>query len=172
MTTTPHPMSDLLLQDHRQLRSRLQAIRALGDRVDELAVGYLRSELESSLAFLETRLLPHARAEEAILYPVVALSMGASQATETMSRDHVELARLTAQLRHALDRIESGQPPFRLQLEIRHLLYAIEVVASLHLLKEEELYFPLLDELLSADDATELVHDVLAVVNADALHAS
>ena len=58
-----------------------------------------------------------------------------------------KLARLTAQLRHARERIDTGPPPFRLQLELRHLLYAIEAIASLHLAKEEEQYFPLLDHL-------------------------
>jgi iron-sulfur cluster repair protein YtfE (RIC family) len=162
-------MTDRVLQDHRQMRSRLQAIRALADRVDQLAVSYLHSELESTLAFLESRLLPHARAEEAVLYPVVALAMGAPQATAAMSRDDVEIARLTAQLRHSFERLDETQPASRLQLEIRHLLYAIEAIASLHLTKEEELYLPLLDELVSESDADDLLREVLAVAGTIAI---
>ena len=159
-------MTDRLLQDHRQLRSRLQAIRALADRVDQLAAGYLHSELESALAFLESRLLPHARAEEAVLYPIVALAMGAPQATAVMCRDHIEIARLTAQLGHVLERLGDAPPAFRLQLELRHLLYAIEAIASLHLAKEEELYLPLLDELVSNADSEELLREVVALADA------
>ena len=51
---------------------------------------------------------------------------------------------------------------------IRHLLYAIEAIASLHLAKEEEQYFPLLDQLLSSDGADDLIRDVLAAMDADA----
>jgi len=37
--------------------------------------------------------LPHARAEDEVLYPVVEEILGATGATATMSRDHVEIAR-------------------------------------------------------------------------------
>jgi iron-sulfur cluster repair protein YtfE (RIC family) len=164
--TTLTLMTDRLQQDHRQLHSRLQAIRALGDRIDELAVGYLPTELEAALTFLDDRLLPLARAEDAVLYPVVALAMGSSQATATMSRDHLEITRLTNQLAHALERLGDGQPAFRLQLEIRHLLYSIEAIASLHLKKEEELYFPLLDDLVLPDDVDELIDEVIEIAEA------
>jgi hypothetical protein len=47
--------------------------------------------VDDSYAFLHDELIPHARAEEAALYPVVQRVIGAPETTATMARDHVEV---------------------------------------------------------------------------------
>ena len=58
----------------------------------------LRPGLDDVYAFLSHHLMPHAQAEERALYPVVQRVMGASQATATMSRDHLAIRQLTEEL--------------------------------------------------------------------------
>lgn len=154
--TTP---TDPLRQEHRQIRTRLSSLQSLADNIGEMPPPDVSRELHSSLAFLERSLLPHALAEDGVLYPAVALAMGASQATETMSRDHLEIARLVAQLRYLGGRFEES-PSKRLRRDLRRVLYSLYAIVSLHLDKEDEVYLPLLDTYLSDDAARGLFADV------------
>jgi iron-sulfur cluster repair protein YtfE (RIC family) len=99
---------------------------------------------------LQAHLIPHAQAEEAALYPVVARLMGAPNGTATMTRDHVEVGRLTDELgalRAAWDDSAANR------IEARRLLYGLYALLRVHFAKEEEIYLPLLDERLSAEEA-------------------
>ncbi|HEX7165538.1 MAG TPA: hemerythrin domain-containing protein [Acidimicrobiales bacterium] len=151
--------TDPLRQEHRQIRARLSTLRVLADNVDEMPAAEASRELRSALAFLEDGLLPHALAEDGVLYPAVALAMGASQATATMSRDHLEIARLVGQLRHLSQRFRANATK-RVRRDLRRVLYSLYAVVSLHLDKEDEVYLPLLDGYLSDESARELFAEV------------
>jgi hypothetical protein len=58
----------------------------------------VQRKVEECYEFLAHHLIPHAQAEEHALHPVVGKVLGASEATATMSRDHVEVGRLTEEL--------------------------------------------------------------------------
>ena len=105
------------------------------------------------LEFLTHHLIPHATAEDRALYPVVQKAMGAPKATATMSRDHVEVGRLTSDLAKAAGRLGGTALPSAQQKELRRLLYGLHALVALHFAKEEEIYLPLLDERLSAEEA-------------------
>ncbi len=83
-------------------------------------------------------LLPHAHAEEQALYPVVAEVMGAKKATATMSRDHVEVERLTREL--AILRMIVAEHPLAGEhvKALRRVLYGLYALVRLHFTKEEE----------------------------------
>jgi iron-sulfur cluster repair protein YtfE (RIC family) len=151
MTTPTEPMR----QEHRQIRSRLAAMRALADGIDEIPGAALTNELDGMVAFLDGGLIPHALAEEEILYPRVAEAMAPEQATATMSRDHLEILRLLDQLRHLTHRLRE-QPSKRLRRDLRRILYRLEAIGALHLDKEEEIYLPILDEVLTPESAAAL----------------
>jgi iron-sulfur cluster repair protein YtfE (RIC family) len=144
-----------LRQEHRHIRPRLTAIRALADRIEEIPADALSSELRATVAFLDAGLIPHALAEDQFLYPAVAELMGTEDATATMSRDHLEIARLAEQLRHLSLRFRQ-QPTRRLRRDLRRVLYRLEVIVGLHLDKEEEIYLPLLDARLTEAQVAEI----------------
>ena len=131
----------------------------LADSIDTAPAADLTRELRSMVRFLEEGLLAHALAEDSVLYPAVAVAMGSSQATATMSRDHLEIARLVAQLRHLSERFRQ-QPTKRLRRDVRRLLYELAAIVSLHLDKEEEIYLPLLDTYLTEEAADRLFADL------------
>lgn len=76
--------------------------------------------------------------------------MGAPAATATMTRDHVEVGRLTDELGTLR---AGGDDSAANQIEARRLLYGLYALLRVHFAKEEEIYLPLLDERLSAQEA-------------------
>jgi hemerythrin-like domain-containing protein len=133
-----------LRDEHAELMPHVERLRDLGDAAFER-----RPDMEAiqreCLDFLQHHLLIHAGAEERVLYPAVAMVLNADKATATMSRDHVEVERLTQGLADVLD-----------PLHIARVAYGLYAVVSLHFAKEEEVYLPLLDDALTTEDATRM----------------
>ena len=80
--------------------------------------------------------------------------MGSPETTATMSRDHVEVGRLTDELHLLLERLNGAttlSPSDTTAL--RRVLYGLAAIVTLHFAKEEEIYLPLLDARLSATEA-------------------
>ncbi|HET9476838.1 MAG TPA: hemerythrin domain-containing protein, partial [Dehalococcoidia bacterium] len=111
---------------------------------------------EEAHAFLVHHLIPHAIAEDRVLYPVVERLMGAPGTTATMSRDHVEVGKFTAELGALKEKIaQSGATETDLT-ELQRLLFGLYGIVKLHFDKEEEIYVPILDKGLSQAEATEM----------------
>jgi iron-sulfur cluster repair protein YtfE (RIC family) len=74
-----------------------------------------------------------------------------------MSRDHLEVIRLTEEL-EAL-RLHLFYAPVSESDEqaLRRVLYGLHAIIKLHLAKEEEIYLPLLEARLSAEEVDHLV---------------
>jgi hypothetical protein len=93
--------------------------------------------------------------------------MGASDATATMSRDHVEVGRLTEELTRLRDRLAGNAPGDADAAALRRLLYGLYALVRVHFAKEEEVYLPLLDARLNADEA----HSMFEAMEAAAARA-
>ena len=143
--------TEALRQEHRQLRRKVESLRLLADRFETAPTRDATNGLDDASRFLRGELVPHAMAEEEVLYPAVALLLGGEHTTDTMSRDHLEIARLVQELDH-LRRRFIAQPTRSLRRDIRRVLYELEGITLLHMDKEDEVYLPLLDDHI--DDAT------------------
>jgi iron-sulfur cluster repair protein YtfE (RIC family) len=152
MATPTQPLRD----EHKELLPHIKGLRAAADSVGEAPVETVLRNVAESHEFLTHHLLPHAQAEERALYPVVARLMGAPEATATMSRDHVEIGRLTEEL-GALRSNLSGAPIGPSQAKaLRAVLYGLSALVKVHFAKEEEVYLPILDQRLTESEAREL----------------
>jgi heavy metal translocating P-type ATPase len=92
---------------------------------------------------LEGELLPHERADEELLLPLVGRALGGTEATAALSRTHAEIEHQVRKLRMllvGLDR-ENTQPED--VVELRRLLYGLYAVLRLHNAQEEEGAFSL-----------------------------
>lgn len=151
---------DPLREEHREIFPEIQVLRTVADTAQETPFHELKALTDRSLRFLQGTLVPHAEAEDAVLYPVVAARLGGPKATATMSRDHVEVGRLIAELRQvraAMDaNIVAPEQLKGLRRDLARVLYSLYAVVALHFAKEEEIYVPLLDESLSLDEASAL----------------
>lgn len=145
-----------LREEHQELLPQIEQLRAVADLVGNTSIETLQHAVDDVYAFLTMHLIPHAQAEDAALYPVVGKLMGAAQATATMSRDHVEVGRLTdelAALRLALTTVQINDHQAK---SLRRVLYGLYTLVKVHFAKEEEIYLPLLDERLTSDEAHEM----------------
>ena len=145
--------------EHRELLPHVESLRTAAEvAADESSSRQqVQDVLDRALDFLTGHLIPHATAEDEVLYPAVEQVMGAPGATRTMRRDHVEVVAFTKDLQRARDGL--GEPVLPGQRrELEQLLYGLYAVVRLHFAKEEEVYLPVLDEGLTADTARDLFH--------------
>ncbi len=94
MATLPQRVRD----EHRELLVRSELVRTVADSIGSASTESIREGVGQVYTFLIHQLIPHAQAEEQVLYPTVARLLRAVEATETMSRDHLEVIRLTEEL--------------------------------------------------------------------------
>lgn len=140
VATTQH-----LYAEHRAVRPIVEQVRAVADGLvveGDCGLGAARALLGK----LEDVLLPHERAEEDLLMPIVARALGGSDPTGALSRTHAEIEHQTGRLRRVLDEIGDARPEPEDLIELRRLLYGLYAVLRLHNAQEEEGAFSLVPE--------------------------
>lgn len=151
---TTHP-TEPIRTEHRALLPRIEELGAAATWIPTAPAPVVHEKLVHALAFLQDELVPHAKAEEETLYPAVEGCMQAPGATDTMSRDHVEVLRLVDELAALRDNL--GDPPTEAERDrIAAILHGLHAIVALHFAKEEEIYLPILDRCLTPESATEL----------------
>lgn len=142
-----------LRDEHKELYPQIEGIRSAADVVNDSLTSQAHDKIEQAYNFLTHHLFAHAKAEEAALYPTVQKVMGNELSTATMVRDHVEIMRLTDEL--GTLRVHPSQLTVTSiqAAALRRVLYGLYAVIKLHLAKEEEIYLPLLDSKLTAEEA-------------------
>lgn len=160
-----------LREEHKELLPHIEALRAAADAIDEADGEEVRQKVDAAYLFLATHLVPHALAEDRALYPVVQKVMGSTDATKTMSRDHVEVVTLIEQLKSARGSMGGESLTADQARELRRVLYGLYALVKVHFAKEEEIYLPLLDERLSAGDA-KAMFDAMEAAAHEAIEAA
>ena len=145
-----------LRDEHKELFPHIEQLRAVADAIGAAPVASLRRSIDEAYLFLSQHLIPHAQAEERALYPLVGRLMGAPEATATMSRDHVEIGRLTQELGALRASLGDTGLDAAQEQALRRLLYGLSALVTVHFAKEEEIYLPLLDARLTPEDASRL----------------
>jgi heavy metal translocating P-type ATPase len=92
---------------------------------------------------LEAELLPHERADEARLLPLVDRTLGSSDTTVAMSRTHAEIEHQVSRLHRLLADLDNDTVQPEDVIELRRLLYGLYGVLRLHNAQEEEGAFSL-----------------------------
>ena len=167
MTTLTQPLRD----EHKELYPHIESLKNAGLSVHGTLNQASLDLIDEAYAFLATHLLPHAHAEEAALYPVVQKVMGSPYGTATMSRDHVEVDRLTQELGALRENLTATEIGAKKANELKLLLYGLYTLVKVHFAKEEEVYLPLLDANLTADEAREMFEAMEAAAGEAKAHA-
>ncbi len=142
-----NPPSQPLRDEHLALLPELSSVRDAADVIGTATAG---EHTRRALRLLERLLYPHMAAEDEVLYPAIDRIMGC-EATATMRRDHDEIRRRTAQLQATVS------TEFDQDSELRSAWYGLDAIIHLHMAKEEELYYPILDRHLDGPATAELV---------------
>jgi heavy metal translocating P-type ATPase len=130
-----------LRAEHDAVLPLIEQIRSVADalsrRDDDL------TPVRTLLDRLEGELLPHERADEEQLIPLVDRALGGTDATAAMRRTHAEIEHQVARLRRLLAGLDSETTGPEDVVELRRLLYGLYAVLRLHNAQEEEGAFSL-----------------------------
>jgi len=144
-------------EEHRGFLPKIERIRRVADSVGVVPLEVLRGRIAEVEGFLIHELIPHAKAEDAAMYPVVARVMGAPEATATMRHDHVEVAGLAEELDAIAPELEGPSLPLEVEHALRRILYGLYVLIKVHFVEEEEVYLPLLEDRLDEAEARAMI---------------
>ncbi|MHB1576861.1 MAG: hemerythrin domain-containing protein [Candidatus Dormibacteria bacterium] len=138
--------ADVIRAEHRGLMAGVADLGRLAGVAGTLDPARLSLELEATVRFLRDELLPHAAAEERLVYPAVEGVLRArGGATNTMALDHRRIEALATDLAHATAARSADRT------DAARLLQALSAVVSLHFDKEEADYLPQLGRLGAAE---------------------
>ncbi len=166
MTNLTQPLRD----EHQELLPHMESLKQAGLAVHGTLTQSSLDLIDQAYQFLTRELLPHAQAEEAALYPAVQKVLGAPLGTATMSRDHVEVERLTDELAKIRAQLNSNEIGARQANELKRVLYGLYTLVKLHFAKEEEVYLPLLDANLTPAEAEVMFEAMEKVAHAPKEH--
>jgi heavy metal translocating P-type ATPase len=150
-------LGQIYRDEHRLLLPEVDRLRQVADRLEDLSPAAARRELQEVRTFLEDKLVPHEKEEDASVYPLVARRIGGQDPTAAMSRAHLEishLVRLYGRLLDELPPLEGPVGPLAPEdlRDFRRVLYGLHAILRLHFAQEEEQYLPLLDGGGAGDD--------------------
>lgn len=157
-TSAPR-VTEPLRAEHQKLRPHIEALAAAGDAIGTAPLEEQRKKVHASYTFLSKQLIPHAVAEDKVLYAKVDSLIGRSgstRATDTMRRDHTEIDTLTNKLGELDKNLQRSTPSPAQERQLRRVLYSLNSIVDLHFAKEDEVYLPLLDRELTAAQAQQL----------------
>ena len=122
--------------EHDAVQPVVEQIRTVADGLSTQTI-HIRP-VQQLLDQLETQLLPHERADEAQLVPLVSRVLGGTDTTAGLSRTHAEIEHQISLLRKLLTGLtdHSAQPED--VIELRRLLYGLHAVLRLHNAQEDE----------------------------------
>lgn len=153
MTILP---TEPIRREHRELLPTLEELEQAAVAVSDWSAEVAAERLHQIVDFLEHHLIPHAAAEEEVLYPAVDQLTGTVTATATMRVDHQEIASRTARLAATVAAALDGWPNDEQAGDIARQLSALAGIILLHFRKEEEVLLPILDSVLSLEEAEAL----------------
>jgi iron-sulfur cluster repair protein YtfE (RIC family) len=123
-------------REHRQLLSHIEHIGQAAGEVARLDHDERELLINRILDFLRGTLVPHAKAEEEVLYPEWAKLVGFADAAVPMVHDHAAIVERIERLEQAdVDDVDT----------LQELLYGLHALNSVHFRKEEDIQLPAFD---------------------------
>ena len=123
-------------REHAELHAHIEHIGQAAREVARLDVSEREVLVGRILEFLTGTLVPHAEAEEEVMYPEWAKLVGFEDAAVPMIHDHKAIVARIERLEQAdADDVET----------LQELLYGLYALISVHFRKEEDIQFPAFD---------------------------
>lgn len=123
-------------REHQELHSHIEHLAQAAREIARLDGGERAALVRRIVEFLRGTLIPHARAEEDVLYPEWAKLVGFEGAAVPMVHDHEAIvARIERLERTEIDDVDA----------LQELLYGLHALISVHFRKEEDIQLPAFD---------------------------
>ena len=124
-------------KEHEQLLEHIEHIAQAAREMPRLSVEERTTLRERILGFLRGTLIPHAKAEEDVLYPEWSRLLGFPDAAAPMIHDHEAIVARVDRLAGAdVEDVDA----------LQELLYGLHALISVHFRKEEDLQLPVFDD--------------------------
>jgi iron-sulfur cluster repair protein YtfE (RIC family) len=140
------------LQEHELLRHYCDTLYEVADAVGGTPLPALQRRIRDVLAFLTHHLIPHAEAEDRVIYPLLAKTLGTLEGISAMNRDHVEIRHFAGELAGLEPRLSGPRLKRADAKALRRVLYGLAAILRLHL-AQEDVYLRLLSAHLTPDAA-------------------
>jgi heavy metal translocating P-type ATPase len=130
-----------LRAEHDAVLPVIEQIRSVADALSMLDCDV--APTHALLDRLENESLPHERADEDLLVPLVSRALKGTDAAAALSRTHAEIEHQVSRLRRLLVGLDNETVQPEDVVELRRLLYGLYAVLRLHNAQEEEGAFSL-----------------------------
>jgi iron-sulfur cluster repair protein YtfE (RIC family) len=144
-------------REHEELLSHLEHLRQAARTVPGLTMEEREAVVGRVLEFLRGTLVPHAEAEEEVLYPEWAKLVGFGAAAVPMIHDHEAIVA-------RIDRL--GETDLADPDALQEVLYGLYALIGVHFRKEEDLQLPEFDA--APPEVTEAVLERMAAMGGHA----
>ncbi len=138
-----------------------EMVTTLGKHVSALLDKSTEANPAALVDFLNNELMPHAKGEEAYLYPAVdPLIKAHGSATTTMSIDHEFIGNYVREIEAAtasLENATNGNQALAWQ-RLQRLALQLQGIFLLHLEKEERVYLPLFEQYTSPEEQERILN--------------
>lgn len=154
-------MMNRVHEEHREMLPHVKAMRTTAELVGHTPHSVVVARCEEALQFVRHHLLPHARAEEQFLYPVLDRLERARLGSALLRWDHEQMEKLSEDLRREWEKLVSNRlMTDDVERRVRETLLGLHDLIVGHFGKEDDLVIPLLEENLSQEEADEIEHDM------------
>jgi len=148
-------------EEHREMLPHVKAMRTTAELVGHTPHSVVVSRCEEALQFIQHHLLPHARAEEQFLYPVLDRLERARLGSALLRWDHGEMERHAGDLQGHWEKLVSNRlMTDDVERRVRETLLGLHDLIIQHFTKEDDLVVPLLEANLSQEEVDEIEHDM------------
>ena len=154
-------MMNRVHEEHREMLPHVKAMRTTAELVGHTPHSAVVARCEEALQFVRHHLLPHARAEEQFLYPVLDRLERARLGSALLRWDHEQMEKLSEDLRREWEKLVSNRlMTDDVERRVRETLLGLHDLIVGHFGKEDDLVIPLLEANLSQEEADEIEHDM------------
>lgn len=151
----------MIHEEHREMIPHVKAMRTTAELIGHTPHSVVVARCQEAVQFLQHHLLPHARAEEQFLFPVVDRLESARMASALMRWDHTEIERLTEELHSSWQKMMSDRLlTDDVERHVREVLLALHSLLVLHFAKEDDVIVPLLESSITQEEADAIEHDM------------
>ena len=151
-------------EEHREMLPHVKAMRTTAELIGHTPHSVVVARCQEALQFLEHHVLPHARAEEQFMYPVIDRLESARLGSALMRWDHAEIERLTDQLHTSWQKMMSDRLlTDDVERHVREILLSLHSLLVLHFAKEDDVLVPLLEASISQEEADALERDMIVL---------
>jgi iron-sulfur cluster repair protein YtfE (RIC family) len=141
---------------YQSLLQQIEGIQTLAETIERLSPDELRERTGEVYKLIAHEFIPHAAAEDRVLYPAICRLTESTTATELMQWDHRELRQLTQELAELWSRLFISPVREGELNDFRRVLFTLHSLLKAHLAKHDEVLLPLLDTRLTREECEQL----------------